>query len=128
MFDFLNSKKREARRLNRDSVAIIRADCRDHDAKHLERIAQQTKEYLQQARERSKHDPNADYRNLAYLETEHKKNRLYPSQVTLGAVTLAIIYLRAEKLGDDTKPAINAIEEFVEERNAGSKQPLELRD
>lgn len=126
MFEFLKSKAREARRLNRDAIAIIAADCRSHDAKRLEQIAQQTEEYLEQAQERSKNDPDADYRNLAYLQTEHKKNRRYPNQIALSAVTLAIIYLRAENLGDDCQPALDAIENFMKQWGAGSEKQIKL--
>ena len=118
MLNIFNSKERQARRLNRDADAIIEADSRNHDQIRLQKIAQQTNEYLQQAQERLKNDPDGDYRNLAHLETEHKKARRQPNQLALSAATLAIIYLRAEKLGDDCKPALNAIEEFIEKWTA----------
>ena len=118
MFEFLKSKTREAHRLNRDAVAIIAADRRNHDAKRLQKIAQQTEMYLEQAQERAKNDPDADYRNLAYLKTEHKENRRYPNQINLSAVTLAIIYLRAKKLGDACQPALDAIEDFLKQQIA----------
>lgn len=117
MFKFLKSTQRQARRLNRDAVTIIAADCRDHNAKRLKQIAQQTEEYLQQAQVRMKNDPDADYRNLAYLQTEHKKARHQPNQIALSAVTLAIIYSQAQKLGDHCQPALDAIERFIKQRS-----------
>ena len=118
MFKFLISTQRQARRLNRDAITIIAADCRDHDAKRLGKIAQLTQEYLQQAQERMKNDPDADYRNLAYLQTEHKNTRRQPNQMKLSAVTLAIIYSRAKNLGEDCQPAVDAIEDFIKQWGA----------
>jgi hypothetical protein len=113
MFKFLNSNQRKAKRLNRDAITIIEADCRNHNMETLERIAQQTKEYLEQAAERLENDPDGDYRNLAHLEIQHKQARRLASQTELSAVTLAIIYLRAKDLGDSRQSAINAIDEFL---------------
>lgn len=116
IFKFLKSKERKARRLNRDAVAIIESDCHNHDAKRLNQIAQKIKENLQHAQERSEYDPDADYRNLAYLQTEHKKFRRQPDQAALSAATLTIIYLRAQSLGEPCQPAIRAIDEFLKNR------------
>jgi len=50
-----------------------------------------------------------DYRNL------HKQAQRRRDQVALSAMTLVIIYLRAELVGDDCVPARASIEEFTVE-------------
>lgn len=109
--------KYEARRLNRDAVTIIEADTHSHRDEHLAAIAVQIDEYLQLARDAATLDADAA-KTMARLKAIHGEARARRDQLALSAATLAIIYSRAQQLGDAAQPAINAVDRFLDEWRA----------
>ncbi len=107
-------KKFEARRLNRDAVTIIESDEQSHGHEHLSVIAKLTVENLQFANQLlSTREQEAAV--LQRLKAIHREARNRHDQTALSAATLAIIYFRAERLGDAAQPARTAIDRFLQQ-------------
>jgi len=114
------TQKYAARRLNRDAVTVIASDTHSHRPEHLAAIAAQIAEYLQLARDASALDVH-ETKTLGRLKAIHGEARMRRDQIALSAATLAIIYFRAQQLGEVAQPAMSAIDRFVERwRPAGS--------
>ena len=112
---FGDKEKREAKQLNRDVYTIIEQAQRLYSPKRLCYMAETVADLIARAHLRygtSKVDlkrAHFDYRGL------HKEARQKNDQVRLSAVTLVIIYIRAEIVGPGAFPAIAEIDEFIKE-------------
>jgi len=106
----LFGKRHEARRLDRDCRAIIRSDELAYRPSHLEKIGALVTEYLEQARKAGSIEP-IDPPN--WLKNVHREARKKHDQARLSAATLTIIYLRAQKLGEDGAPVRQNIDSHL---------------
>ena len=106
----LFGKRHEARRLDRDCRAIIRSDELAYRPSHLEKIGALVTEYLEQARKGGSIEP-IDPPN--WLKNVHREARKKHDQARLSAATLTIIYLRAQKLGEDGAPVRQNIDSHL---------------
>ena len=109
MFSFFG-KRHEARRLDRDCRAIVRSDELAYRPSHLEKIGALVTEYLEQARKAGSIEP-IDPPN--WLKNVHREARKKHDQARLSAATLTIIYLRAQKLGEDGAPVRQNIDNHL---------------
>ena len=112
---FGDKKKGEAKQLNRDVYTIIEQAKQLYSPKRLCNMAETVADLIARAHLRygtSEVDlkrAHFDYRGL------HKEARQKNDQVRLSAMTLVIIYIRAEIAGPGASPAIAEIDEFINE-------------
>ena len=104
---------REARRLNRDTAAILESATAGYPIESVRDMAVMTAKEIGQAQAHLEMYPDARDEVLAGLTRQHRESRRRMNQVALTAYTLAIIYLRAQALGDACREAIDAIDEFT---------------
>lgn len=112
---WLDSPEREARRLNRDAPAIVEQTTLGYPVARVRDVASATAEHLGRSREHLAEHPGARDDVLARFREIHRDARRRNDQVALTAITLAIIALRAEALGETARPAAAAVEAFVDE-------------
>ena len=110
---FGDKREREAKQLNRDAPAIIAQAEALYSPARLQTMAETIAKYIERAHKRYGTDPinlrraHYDFRNL------HKEARRNNDQVGLSAMTLVIIYIRAEITGPKADPARAAINAFT---------------
>ena len=110
---FENKTEREAKQLNKDAALIIEQAEQLYAPLRLRQTAKIIAEFIERAHVRYGTDKidlkraHFDYRNL------HKEARRKNDQVGLSAMTLVIIYLRAEMTGAGADPARAAIDAFI---------------
>jgi len=120
---FGNRKEREARQLNRDAPNIVEHTYQSFRPELISEVAQMTSEHIKRAHETygvSEIDlkrAHVDYKAL-HLEAQRRRD-----QVALSAMTLTIIYLRAEISGASAQPACEAINEFIREWAHAAREP-----
>ncbi len=112
---FGNKTKRQARRLNRDAPVIIEHARQTFRGDRIRDIALRTAEHLERAHK--VFEPNAIGLKRAILEYErlHREARDQRDEVSLSAFTLVLIYIRAEALGEVSRPAVDTIDNFIGE-------------
>ena len=123
---FGDSRGREVRQLNRDAPAIIEHTYQSFSQEHVCEVAVMTAEHIRHAHatygtsEIDFKRAHLDYRKL------HKQAQRQRDQIALSAMTLVIIYLRAELVGDDCALACATIEQFMVKwaHAPASKEPL----
>lgn len=110
---FGDKKKRAARQLNLDATAIIEQAEQIYALPRLRIMAETVTDFIERAHvqygtlEIDLKRAHFDYRGL------HKEARRKNDQVGLTAITLVIIYIRAEINGPLANPARAAIEAFT---------------
>lgn len=110
---FAGRGEREARQLNRDAPLIIELANETLPGPRIHEVAVTTGEHIRRAHKiygaKAIDFKRAiqDYRGL------HKDARRNNDQMALSAMTLVIIYLRAEIVGPAADPARAAIDEFI---------------
>jgi len=109
----LFGKKSEALQLNRDSQSIIRSDETAYADRHLLKISEITSSSIQQALNKPDFKTTKGDKTPRWLKEAHRDARRRHNQAALSGVTLAIIFLRAQELGDLAQPACDAIDEFI---------------
>lgn len=108
-----DNPKREARRLNGDAATIIDSATKSFPIERVRDIAVMTRERLDEAHEHlDKHSESRD-QVLDRFRQLHREARRRMDQVGLTAITLVIIHLRAEALGQPGQPALDAIDAFT---------------
>jgi hypothetical protein len=121
----------EAKRLNRDVAYIVHALNEEHYGPIAKDVAADLRKDIDYTIETfiQKDETYGFKRGLDNLSRMHNEARKRRDQRALTSLTLAIIYMRAGKVGDPAKPAIAAIEAFVEEwspvteENSGTLPP-----
>ena len=108
----LFGQKSKALQLIRDSQSIIRSDETAYVDRHLLKISEIASSSIRQALNKSgiKTEGNKTPR---WLTEAHRDARKRNDQAALSGTTLAIIFLRAQELGDLAQPACDAIDEFI---------------
>ena len=114
MFGLFGDKtEREAKQLNRDAPAIIAQVEPLYAPARLRAMAETIDEYIKRAHKRYGTEP-IDLKRAHYdFRTLHKAARRNNDQVGLSAMTLVIIYIRAEIAGSKADPARAAINAFM---------------
>ena len=108
----LFGQKSKALQLIRDSQSIIRSDETAYADRHLLKISEIASSSIRRALNKSviKNEGNKTPR---WLKEAHHDARKRNDQAALSGTTLAIIFLRAQELGDLAQPACDAIDEFI---------------
>ena len=115
MLAWLSGSRREAARLNRDAAAIIETARAASPGERLRDVALQVGDALRTAHARGGGDPSRYAPLIDHFRTQHREARRRRDEGALTALTLVIIYLRAEKIGPDADPARASIDSFVSE-------------
>lgn len=107
----------EARRLNRDVAYIVRALNEEHYGPIAKDVATDLRKDIDYAMETfvRKDEAYGFKRALDHMARLHNEARKRRDQRSLTSLTLAIIYMRAGKIGDLAAPAIATIDAYVDE-------------
>ena len=108
----LFGKKSKALQLIRDSQSIIRSDETAYTDRHLLKISAIASSSIQRALNEYGAKTNGE-KTPRWLKEAHRDARKRNDQAALSGTTLAIIFLRAQELGDLAQPACVAIDEFI---------------
>ena len=106
---------REARRLDRDAATIIETVRATASSSKVRATALRVRDDLETAHARGGEDPSRYGPVIAHFRTQHREARRRHDDTALTALTLIIIYLRAEMLGGGAAPARTRIDDFVSE-------------
>ena len=107
--------QREARRLDRDAATIIETAQSLPSSSKTRETALRISDELEVAHARGGDDPSRYTRLLEHFRNQHREARRRRDDTALTALTLVIIYLRAEMVGADADPARHRIDAFVSE-------------
>ena len=107
--------QREARRLDRDAATIIEAAQSLPSSSKTRETALRISDELEVAHARGGDDPSRYTRLVEHFRNQHREARRRRDDTALTALTLVIIYLRAEMVGADADPARHRIDAFVSE-------------
>ncbi len=116
MFGFLAWKRNsDIRRLNKDAPLIIEYARQTARPERIPEIARVTAEHLNRAHKIF--EPTTIGLKRAILEYQrlHNEARRQRDDVSLSAFTLVLIYIRAENMGEDCRPALDTIDSFLGE-------------
>ena len=122
-----SGSRREAGRLNRDTTTIIETARAVSSNERLRNIALQVRDALETAHARGGGDPSRYAPLIRHFRARHREARRQRDDGALTALTLVIIYLRAERLGPDADPAQAGIDTFVSEWEPASTTLPESR-
>ena len=117
MNEFLSrwfGSQREARRLDRDAATIIETAKSASSSSKVRETALRIRDDLQALHDRGG-DPSNHAPLISHLRAQHREARRRLDDTALTALTLLIIYLRAESIGADAAPARERIDEFISE-------------
>ena len=107
--------RREAKRLERDAAAIIENAKLASATSRVRETAMRLRDDLQAAHARGGCVPSRYTPLLSHFRTQHREARRRRDDDALTALTLVIIYLRAEAIGADADAARERIDDFVSE-------------
>lgn len=107
----------DARRLNRDAAYIVHSLSEEHYGPIRAEVAQDLRKDIDYIHETFvQKDAAYGYKRAQdHLSRQHNEARKRRDQRALTALTLTIIYMRAEKAGSPAKPARDAIEAYLDE-------------
>ena len=106
---------REASRLNRDAVTIINVARASSSSTKIRETALRVRDELEVAHARGGGDPSRYAPLVNHFRGQHREARRRRDDTALTALTLVIIYLRAERMGTGAEPARARIDAFVSE-------------
>ena len=112
---WLSGSRREAARLNRDAAAIIETARAVSSSERIRDVARQIRDALETAYARGGGDPLRYAPIIDHFRSQHREAWRRRDDGALTALTLIIIYLRAERVGPDAGPARAVIDSFVSE-------------
>ena len=115
MVRWLSGPRREARQLDRDAASIIDAARSTASSERIRDIALRLRDDLEAAHDRGGDDPSRYGPVIDHFRTQHREARRRHDDAALTALTLVIIYLRAERIGVDADSARRQIDAFVSE-------------
>ena len=107
--------RRAAARLARDAATITDTARAVKSNERLRGIAIRIRDDLEVAHARGGGDPSRYVPLIDHFRTQHREARRRRDDDALTALTLIIIYLRAERLGAHGVPARERIDNFVSE-------------
>jgi hypothetical protein len=103
------------RRINKDAPVIIEYARQTTRSEKVREIARVTAGHLEHARKIFEPTPTGAKRAILEYQRLHREARRQRDDVSLSAFTLVQIYIRAESLGEDCRPAMDAIDAFIAE-------------
>ena len=109
----LFGKNSKAIQLIRDSQSIIRSDETTYVDRHLIKISEIASSSIQEALNKPDTKTTKGDKTPRWLKEAHREARKRNDQAALSGTTLAIIFLRAQELGDLAQPACDAIDDFI---------------
>ena len=112
---WLSGPRREARHLNRDAAAIIETAKATSSNQRIRDVALRLRDDLEAAHDRGGDDPSRYGPVIDHFRTQHREARRRHDDAALTALTLVIIYLRAERTGGEADSARARIDEFLSE-------------
>lgn len=104
----------DAKILVRDARSMIEMIHGQHGAESLAKIANTTRDQIDEVHRRGLNDPQFYDRGVESLTELNRAARSRRDNISWSGITLAIIYIKAEILGDLGLPAKNAIDGFLE--------------
>ena len=107
--------RRAAGRLARDATTIIDTARAVSSSERVRGIALRIRGDLEVAHARGGGDPSRYVPLIDHFRTQHREARQRRDDGALTALTLVIIYLRAERLGAHAAPAREHIDNFISE-------------
>lgn len=110
----LGGPEHDAKILKRDAHAMIEMLHGQHGADSLAKIANTTRDQIEDVHRRGLNDPQFYNRGIESLTELNRAARSRRDNISWSGITLAIIYIKAEILGDLGQPARNAIDGFLE--------------
>ncbi len=111
----LGGPEAEGRQLARDARAVIEMIHGQHAAESLRKIAATAKRHIAEVHERGLDEPKFYKRGVEHLTDLNRAARNRRDNISWSGITLAVIYVKAEMIGDFGKPALNAIEGYFDE-------------
>ena len=116
MFGFFAWKRKsKIRQINKDAPIIIEHARQTFRSDKVREIVRVTAQHLGRARKIFEPTPIGRQRAIDEYKRLHREARRQQDDVSLSAFTLVQIYLRAEGMGEDCRPAINTIDAFLAE-------------
>ena len=116
MFGFTAWKRNsDIQRLNKDAPLIIDYARQTTRPERIRDIARLTAQHLDRARKIFEPTPIGLKRAIVEYQRLHNEARRQNDNVSLSAFTLVLIYIRAEGIGEDCRPALDTIDAFLGE-------------
>ena len=105
--------RREAGRLTRDAETIVEAATSASSTSKIREVALRIRDELEVAHARGGDDPSRYAPLVHHFRAQHREARRRHDDTALTALTLVIIYLRAEVIGTDANAARDHIDAFI---------------
>ncbi len=109
----LGGPEHDARILARDARAMIDMVQGQHGAESLAKIADKARHQIEDVHQRGLNDPQFYQRGVEALTELNRAARNRRDNIAWSGITLAIIYVKAEMLGELALPAKNAVDGFI---------------
>lgn len=110
----LGGPEYDAKILARDARSLIEMMHGQHGAASLQKIADTCREHIGEVHRRGINDPQFYEQGIIHLTELNRAARLRRDNVVWSGITLSIIYVKAEILGDIALSAKNMIEGFMQ--------------
>lgn len=111
----LGGPEYDARVLTRDARAMIDMLRKQHRAEALSKIAEHAAQQIGVVHRRGLGDPQYYGRGVTELTDLNRAARARRDDIAWSGITLTIIYIKAEMLGEIALPARHAIDGFLEQ-------------
>tara|TARA_R110000787_G_scaffold10415_4_gene35331 strand:- start:10775 stop:11215 length:441 start_codon:yes stop_codon:yes gene_type:complete len=110
----LGGPEYEAKTLTRDVRSLIDMLYGQHGAASMQKIAAEARKQIDEVHRRGINDPQFYARGVLELTELNRAARARRDNIAWSGVTLAIIYIKSEILGDVALPARNAVDGFID--------------
>ncbi len=110
----LGGPKYEGKMLAKDARNLVDMIHGQSGAERLSHIAQTTREKIDEVHERGLNDVQFYGRGVEHLTELNRAARQRRDDTTWSGITLAIVYIKAEILGEPGLPARNTIQGFLD--------------
>jgi len=110
----LGGPEHEGKVLAKDARNLVDIIHGQSGAERLSKIAQTTREMIDEVHERGLNDPQFYGRGVEHLTELNRAARQRRDDTSWSGITLAIVYIKAEILGEPGQPARNTINGFLD--------------
>ncbi len=110
----LGGPEHDAKTLARDARALIDMLHGQHGAASMQKIAVEARTQIDDVHRRGLNDPQFYARGVLELTELNRAARTRRDNIAWSGVTLAIIYIKSEILGEIAMPARNAVDGFID--------------
>lgn len=104
----------EAKILSRDVRSLIDMLYGQHGAESMQKIAAEARMQIDEVHRRGLNDPQFYTRGVLELTELNRAARIRRDNIAWSGITLAVIYIKSEILGDVAQPARNAVDGFMD--------------